>query len=687
MTESVLNGFFAPASIAVIGASDDTGKPGGKIVENILAKDYAGELFLVNPRADSIQGKPAWASLADLPCTPDLTFIAIPARFVADTLLELARINARRVIVLSSGFGEVDQQGLREEERLRSIADEHGMLLLGPNCLGVMSPVHAGKFAGLLPDMQTGGIDFISGSGATVDILAEQAVRRGLIFHTFVTVGNSAQMGVTEILALYDNEHGPDSSRHIMLYLEKLGSPMTFLHHARNLTARGCILMGIKSGSTEAGRRAAASHTGALAANDTAVQALFDKSGLIRLNSKLEMVDLATALTLSKGRYNGRRACVITDAGGLGVMTTDELNRHGIEVPALKPETRRQLAELLPPGAGVSNPLDLLPTRTPEQVTRVLEILCSDESDQIDYILIMIGAPGLSDNWPVYEALMEAMDRLPLPIFPSFPTSISTPEELARYRACGRCHFEDEVSMARAIGRMVNRPLISAPAPDPENYAGALAASLLSGVTGMASPRITRQVLAAAGIPVPLEQVISQKTEISDLASTIPVPWVMKVVGPVHKSELGGVAAGVTPEAAEETFDRLMAINGATGVLVQETVQGPEVIMGLSREGEFGHLVAFGPGGVLVEVLKDVAFGLAPLTLEESARMVNSVRALPVLKGFRGQPGMDLDILADLLTRVSLLARDVPGIKEMDINPVKGIQGNLAAVDVRIIMD
>jgi acetyltransferase len=685
--ENVLNGFIAPASIAIVGASNDMKKPGGTIVSNLLSKGYAGELFLINPKSSRIQNRPALTSIGDLPSAPDLAYIAIPARFVAQALMELSRLDVRRVIVLSAGFAEIDEDGRREEQRLRMIADGHNMFLLGPNCLGLMSPVHAGKFAGLLPEMRLDGIDFISGSGATVDVLAEQAVRRGLAFHTFVTVGNSAQKGVTDVLALFDQGYGPESSKHIMLYLEKIGSPPRFLHHARSLTEKGCLLLAIKSGVTKGGRRAAASHTGAMAEKNMTVQALFDKAGVIRLDSKLDMVDVATALNLAKGRYNGRRACMITDAGGPGVMTTDELNRRGIETPCLKHETRTKLAELLPKGAGVNNPVDLLPTRTPAQVTRTLEIIAMEEADTIDYILIQIAAPGFTDNWPVYKAIIEAMDSLPMPIFPSFSTSVSSAEALSRYRAAGKCHFEDEVSMARAIGRMVNRPRLASLAPDPSNYDGERAARLLRDITGIVPPDLAREVLKAAGISLPKELMVKTRHDLAKLEMLLPPPWVMKVVGPLHKSDLGGVVTDVTATNVEETFDFLINIEGAQGVIVQEKVNGPEAIMGLSREGDFGHLVAFGLGGVLAEALRDIKFGLAPLYPEEARRMVRSIRGLAALKDFRGRSGMNLDCVADILVRVSLLGRDIPRIKEMDINPLKGFHENLSAVDVRIIME
>lgn len=684
--KTILDGFIAPASIAVVGASDNTKKPGGKIVENLLTKGYAGDLFLINPKSPRVQGRPALAAIADMPVAPDLAFIAIPAKFVADALLELADLGSRRVVVLSAGFGEIDEQGRQAEARLADIANQHGMALLGPNCLGVSSPVHAGKFAGLLPDMRPGGVDFISGSGATVDILAEQATRRGLAFHTFLTVGNSAQMGVEDALELYDHAHGSESSKHIMLYLEKIGSPSKLLKSARSLAAKDCVIMAIKSGVTEGGRRAAASHTGALAARDDAVQALFNKAGLIRLTSKLDMVDVATALNLAKGCFDGRRACVITDAGGPGVMAVDELNRQGIQTPFLKTETRRKLAQLLPPGAGVNNPVDMLPTRTPEQVFKVLEIVALDEADAIDYILVQLGDPGFADNWQVYNAVIKAMDSLSTPIFPSFSSSISSAKALSKYQETGKCHFEDEVSMARAVGRMVNRPKLFAPAPDPAGYNARSVANLLKDATGIIQPELIQKVFQAAGIPLPKERSMTKLADLEGLESVFPPPWVMKVTGPMHKTDLNGVAMADTIKDAQAVFNRLMAIDGARGVLVQEKISGPEVLMGLSREGDFGHLVAFGLGGVLAEALGDVKFGLAPLSMEEARHLIRSIKGLPVLQGYRGQPAMDLDILADLLVRVSLLGRDAPGIREMDINPVMGVGENLLAVDVRVIV-
>lgn len=683
----MLRKLIAPDSIAIIGASEDTKKPGGRIVRNILQKGYQGRLLPVNPKASQIQGLPVFSSVKDLPQTPDLAFVAIPSTFVASSVAELAELGVKHVIVLSSGFGEIDEEGKQEEGRLAHIAQEHGILLLGPNCLGVMSPVHAGKFAGLLPDMKEGGIDFISGSGATVDYLIEQAVKRGLGFHTFVTVGNSAQVGVADMLALYDEHHEWMSSQFIMLYLEHVEDPRKLLHHARGLAAQGCLLVGIKTGVTEAGSRAAASHTGAMATNDAAVGALFRKAGIIRVQSRLEMVDTAMALTLARGVYDGHRVCVITDAGGPGVTMADELNRQGFSVPPLKPNTREMLAEVLPPGSGLGNPIDCFPSRNAAQISRVIEILNVEEADALDYIALVLGDSGLSDNWQIYEALIQSMDGTPMPIFPSFCTAVSSQSALERFRAAGKCYFEDEVSMARAMGRMVQRPRISEPVDRLAGYHGEEIRSLLAGVKGPAPAGLTQQALAAAGIPSPAQVEIHARDELDKLEDVIPFPWVMKVVGPLHKSDVGGVLVGIQSLAdAHTAWDRLAHIDDAGGVLVQQMVEGPEVILGLSREGAFGHLVAFGLGGIYTEAFGDIRFSLAPLSFEEARGMIKGVRGLPMVEGVRGQAGMDLETLTDLLVRVSLIARDLPQIEEMDINPLKGQGKSLFAADARIIM-
>jgi acetyltransferase len=685
-TKATLHTLLEPKSIAVLGASDDLSKPGGLMVRNILLRGFAGELMLVNPKSATIQGARAYPSVADLPSAPELAFIAIPAHLVRTSLVELAKKGTRAVVVLSNGFGEVSAAGKEEERKLVEIANAHDMLLIGPNCSGIVSHAHAGKFSGLPPASVKGGVDFLSGSGATVDFLYENSTARGLQFNSLLNVGNSAQTGVTDLLRLYDEAYTPDESRIKLVYVEVLNRPREFLQHARSLSLKGCHLAGIKSGATEAGSRAAASHTGAMATNDTAVQALFDKAGIVRVKSREELIDVAIALTAVGEKLDGHRVAVVSDAGGPGVMLSDELNRQGFEVVPFREQTRRLLTEVLPPGAGVGNPVDCLPTRSGESIGNVLRIIAEEEKDRVDYILLIDGESGLSDTWAIFQAIMKAQDEGGIPVLQCFLSPTSAAEPLKELREAGRSYFNDEVAMARALAQVVNRPRISEPVSSIEGYDPSRISNALTGQKGALSPDVVRQLLEATGIRLPAQLEIGSRDRLG--AAQIPFPWAMKVAGPLHKSDVGGVKLDIANlEEAAKAYDALMKIDGATGVVLQQMVQGREAIIGANREEGFGHLVAFGLGGIYTEALKDVQFRLAPLSREEAKGMICDVHAYPIIKGMRGQKGMDIEVLADALTRVAKLVTDFPQILEMDLNPVKGFGTDLYAVDARIIVD
>ncbi len=576
--------------------------------------------------------------------------------------------------------------GKLEEQRLADIADAHGMLLIGPNCSGIVSHAHASKFSGIPPESYRGGIDFLSGSGATVDFLCEMATQRGLQFNSLLNVGNSAQTGVTDLLRPYDEAHDEDGAGIKLLYVEVLPRPQEFLNHARSLSLKGCLFAGIKSGATEAGSRAAASHTGAMATNDTAVQALFDKAGIIRVQSRPDLVDVATALTCAKGKLDGRRIAIVSDAGGPAVVLADELNRLGFVVPPFMPVTRKRIADALPPGAASGNPVDCLPTRSGASIGNVLRIIAEEERDNIHYILFIDGDSGLADNWEICKAVMHAQDEGNIPLFPCFLSPVSAEDALARFRQAGGCYFQDEVAMAHALSEVVNRPVVMAPALTVDGYSRECIASLLAGRTGLLSPYVTSQVLQAVGLALPCQTELSDRDALTTVA--IPFPWVMKVVGPLHKSDVGGVRLDIgSLQEAHGAWDALLRIQGAIGCVVQEMVQGPEVIIGANREEGYGHLVAFGLGGIYTEVLKDVQFRLAPLSPVEAEAMIRTIRAFPIISGVRGQQGMNVKALVDILVRVALLVTDFPLIREMDLNPVKGHGAELRTVDARILVD
>lgn len=687
-----------PGSIVVVGASDDVSKPGGRVAKNIVDHGYAGNLWAVNPKHDDVLGLATFKSVGDLPGTPELAIIAIPARGVRGVLEELAAVGTRAVIILSAGFGEVSEEGKREELALVEIAERHGMTLIGPNCMGVLTPCYAGVFAGPIPKLEPGCVDIISGSGATADFLAELAIERGLLLSSVFTVGNAAQVGVEDILGMMDEHFGSGSAKVKALYMESVKKPQKLLRHARSLISKGCSIVGIKAGATGAGKRAAASHTGAMASDDTAVEALFEKAGIIRVSSRSELLDVASVLLMA-GPIDGRNVCVLTDAGGPGVLLADELARQGLKVPLLREATQKRLGEVLWPGSSALNPVDCLSTRTPSQIQQAVDVISEEERDRMDVMPLIMGDPGMGGVAEMYDVIARAMDESPIPVIPVFPSPITSALALEDFKARGKSYFVDEVQLGRSLGRVINRPRLDEPVETLPGYCREAISRALQGDEAHGSahadntrtalaPQTAAALLRAAGIPIPGQAVAVGVEDLDGICSDLGFPVVMKVVGPLHKTDVGGVALNVASiEDARDTWRRLMSIDGATGVLVQPMIEGTELIMGATREEGFGALVMFGLGGVFTEVLKDVRFALAPLGMEECKRMIDSIRGRRLLDGARGGRAVNVGAAADILARVGLLVSDFPEIAELDLNPVKGYGSELYAIDARIIVE
>lgn len=684
---SVYDALFRPQSIAIVGGSESLTKPGGKVLANIVDHRYRGTLWVVNP-GGRVKGLPTFASVPDLPGPPELGIIAIPATLVAGALEELGRKGTKAVVILSAGFGEKGEEGRREERRLLAIAEGFGMTIIGPNCSGFMTSHYSGKFAGIIPELKPRTIDFISGSGATVDLVMEQAVLRGLAFCNVVNVGNSIQTGVEDLIALYDENYDIEGSPILMLYLESLKKPAVLLRHARSLTRKGCTIVGIKSGVSASGARAAASHTGAMATDDRAVNALFDKAGIIRVKSKMEMIDVACALVGTGGRLQGNRACVITDAGGPGVMLTDELERQGFVLPVLGERTRGRLHGILPAESSVVNPIDCLPSRTAAQIREIFEVLAEEEEDSIDVIAIQVGNPGMHPNREIYGEVARAMKGCPIPVIPALSSVTTCTEPIREFTDGGNFYFPDEVNLGAALGRVRRRPAVFEVSGGLGNYDRKGIEEALKGRSGALSAEVLADVLERAGFPLPAEAQAASFEEMKDACERIGYPLAMKVLGPLHKSDIGGVRLMIADAgAAGRAWHALTAIEGAEGVVIQRMVEGTEVIIGASRSGDLGHLVMFGLGGIYTEVLKDVAFALAPLSGEECRTMVTSIRSYPILEGVRGQKGVSLERLVDCLRRLGRLVSDFPRIEEIDLNPVKGSGDELYVVDARMILN
>ncbi len=678
---------FHPRSIAVVGASSNPLKPGGRVLKSIQDHGYRGELWAVNPKAREIFGVTCYPIIAALPQAPDLALVAIPAAGVLTALQDLARLKSGAVMVLSAGFGEKDVAGKALEQELCRVADSAGIALIGPNCSGFLTPSYKGKFAGIIPRLPGCAVDFISGSGAMVDYLMEGAEARGLSFGTVVNLGNSVQMGVEDLVELYDENYGPQQAKILLLYLESLNKPAKLLIHARSLARKGCALIAIKSGATAEGERAAASHTGAVATRDSAVTALFAKAGIIRVSGRGEMIDVACVLHAARGRLKGKRICIVTDAGGPGVMFSDELSRQGLELPLLKPETQRALAQILPPESATANPVDALPSRSAEQISGTIHVLAQYESDAIDLIAVLTGDSGLSDNAGIYQVISRASGAGAIPLLPVLSSVTSCRAKIGEFIAQGHVFFPDEVELGRALGKVARWRLPESEVPELNDYDTARIRAALEGREGPLPPATVRQVLTAAGFRLPRQIEIFQQDKLTDCCREIGYPLVMKVIGPLHKTDVGGVKPGIAHGTqALDGWNELMKIDGALGVLLQPHIPGSEVILGASREGRFGHLLMVGLGGIYAEVLKDFSFALAPVGQAESQELIRGLRSFPLLEGVRGQAGMDLALLADQIQRLGRLVTDFPQIKELDLNPLKGSGRALVAVDARIVV-
>ncbi|MCA1756602.1 MAG: acetate--CoA ligase family protein [Bacteroidales bacterium] len=674
-----------PSHIAIIGGSDDHSKPGGKVLRNIIEGGFSGELRVVNPKCDLVQGIKSYRDVRELPAT-DLAIIAVAAPWCRDIVSILAEEKGTGgFIILSAGFSEEDEAGAELEREIVRIVESAGATLIGPNCIGFLNHNYNGIFTSPVPQLNSAGVDFISGSGATAVFIMESAIPDGILFSSIWSVGNSAQTGVEEVLRHLDETYIEGESAPVkILYIESISKPEMLLKHASSLVEKGCRIAAVKAGSSEAGSRAASSHTGALSNPDVAVDALFRKAGIIRCYSRQELV--AVTGVMLHPPLAGKRIAIVTHAGGPAVMMTDALSSGGLTVPPLSGKKAEDLLAKLFPGSSVANPIDFLATGTAEQLGQILDA-CENDFDDIDGVVVIFGTPGLFPVDDVYTLLDQRMKSMKKPIFPVLPSLITAQREVRDFIGRGRINFPDEVVLARAMCMAAGIPhfqekAISAGYTIDSEAVRRVVERAGNGYLGIED---TGALLDAAGIGRPYERVITREEEVEDVAVKTGYPLVMKVTGPVHKSDVGGVILNInTDEAALSSFKRLMEIEGASGVLVQPMLKGTELFAGVKREGNFGHLVMCGLGGIFIEVLRDIATGIAPVGADEADYMIRSLKGYRILEGVRGQEGVDLQAFRGIVVRLSLLADAAPEIFEMDINPLLGTPDSIVAVDARI---
>ena len=677
-----------PKSIAIIGGSNNVHKPGGAVVRNLLSGGYKGMLRIVNPKEDEVQGIKVFHNARELPPT-ELAILVVAAKYCPEYVELLAKEKQTRAfIIISAGFSEETKAGAELEQRILDVCKQYGAALIGPNCIGLLNRNHHSVFTKPIPKLDPQGVDFVSGSGATAVFILESAVIKGLQFNSVWSIGNGKQIGIEDVLQYMDENFNPDTDSKVkLLYIENISNPDKLLYHASSLIRKGCRIAAIKAGASESGSRAASSHTGAIASSDSAVEALFRKAGIVRCFSREELTTVGCIFTLPE--LKGKNFAIVTHAGGPGVMLTDALSKGGLNVPKIEGAEADELKSKLFPGSAVANPIDILATGTPEQLGIAIDY-CENKFDDIDAIAVIYGTPGLTQLYEAYEVLHQKMLECKKPIFPILPSLHTAGPEVAEFLQKGHVNFSDEVTLATALSQIMRTPK---PAPQEVQLYGIDIPRLNKIIfsiekDGYVPPQTVRDILSCAGIPLVPEMVSTSKEALMAFANEVGYPVVAKVVGPVHKSDVGGVALNIrTEKHLALEFDRMMGIQDATGVMVQKMLKGTELFIGAKYEERFGHVVLCGLGGIFVEVLKDVSSGLAPLTYGEAYSMIHSLRGYKIIKGTRGQQGINEQKYAEIIVRLSTLLRFATEIKEIDINPLLADENNVVAVDARILIE
>jgi len=676
---------ISPNSIVVVGASNNIKKPGGKLLKNLAGSGYKGKILVVNPGSSEVQGIKSYPSVADLPPV-ETAVLAIPAKACLPAVEILAtQKGTKGFIIISAGFSESGEEGRKLEEQIVKVIEKNGGSLIGPNCIGIITRAYTGVFTTPVPVLDQAGCDFVSSSGATAVFIMESGIPKGLHFASVFSVGNSAQIGVEEVLEFMDEVFDPETSTRVkILYIESIKKPDKLLKHASSLIRKGCKIAAIKAGSSSAGSRAASSHTGAIASSDLAVEALFRKAGIVRCYGREELTTVASVFMCKE--LKGKQMAIVTHAGGPAVMLTDALENGGLHIPRIAGSpVKQKLKDALFPGSSVENPIDFLSTGTAEQLSRIIDA-CENDFDEIDGMAVIFGSPGLTAVHDVYEVLSKKTRSCRKPIYPILPSVINVKDDVAYFLSEGNVNFPDEVLLGRALTKVYNTPKPS----DEEIHLEGVDVPEIRRIIdqapeGYQSPETIHRLFDAAGIPRVKEIVARTEREAVKAAGQIGFPLVMKVVGPLHKTDVGGVVLNVrNPETVKKEFRRLMKIKDTTSVLLAEMASGIELFLGAKYEDRFGHVILCGMGGILVEVMKDVTSGLAPLSFTEAKSMIQNLKAYRIIEGYRGQPGVNQQKFAEIMVRLSTMLRFAVEIKEMDINPILGNGDKIVAVDARI---
>lgn len=693
----MLEEFFAPRAVAVVGASREPGKVGHDVLRNLQKYGFRGAIYPINPKAEEILGLRCYASIGEVPGPVDLAVIVVPARFVPAVVDDCGRKGVRGLIIISAGFKEVGRDGAELERQVVEIARRHSMRIIGPNCLGLIN-THArlnASFAAGAP--AEGNVAFISQSGAFGTAILDWALHERRGFSKFVSVGNKADVDESDLLKAIGQDNETEV---ILIYLEGLNDGRKFVEVARAVTRRRPVVV-LKAGGTAAGARAASSHTGALAGSEAAYEAAFRQTGILRARTVEELFDYASAFSL-QGRMAGHRVAIVTNAGGPGIIATDAVERSALTMATLARETVERLRPALPPAANLYNPVDVIGDAGPDRYDAALQAVAADpgvdgiivivtpqSTTKVEETAAVVGRAAAATDKPVLACFMGG-ERISaglrvladggVPNYPFPERAVAALDAMSRYSAY----------TLRPESQVESFPV------DREQVAAVLSRARAAGKFELAEAD-ARAIIAAYGFRTPASILASTPDAAVQAAEQIGYPVVLKIASPdiLHKSDIGGVRVWLSdPQSVRQAFGeivegarRRLPLARLEGCLVQPMIMGgKEVILGMNRDPQFGPMLMFGLGGIYVEVLRDVAFRLAPLTPADAMSMIREIRSLPLLRGTRGEKPSDLSAIVEGLLRLSQLAMDFPEIVELDLNPlvVYPVGEGAVALDCRL---
>lgn len=694
-----LEAFFSPKSIGVIGASRTEGKLGHAVLLNIVESGFRGQIYPVNPGSDEILGLRCYPDLSSIEGQVDMAVIVIPAKFVLDAIESCGEKGVRSVVVITAGFRETGHEGLMAEKRMEDLARRHQMRILGPNCLGLIDtlvPLNA-SFAAGMP--KRGKIAFMSQSGALCTSVLDIALANEIGFSRFISLGNKADLNEIDFLEAWSQD---PESRVVMGYLEGIADGARFISVARELTKKKPVIA-IKSGTTNAGSKAVSSHTGTLAGSERAYEAAFKQAGVIRASSIGNLFDLGVAFARLPLPPSDK-AAIITNAGGPGIMASDAVERAGLSLASLRKETMDRLRESLPSAASVTNPVDVLGDALADRYRTAMDLVSKDPN--VGAIIVILTPQYMTEVEETARAVGEVAGSVNMPVFPCFMGEQNTMAGVKILTAANLPNYLVPEQAVGALKMMVEqrhwqeraRPEFQTFPADRDRVSRVFEKVRREERLQIGDAE-AREILEAYNIRIPKSQLCRTADEAVECAEELGYPVVMKIASPdiLHKTDIGGVRLNnENGTDVRDAFDlltyrasRYMPDAEIWGCLVQQQVRGgKEVILGMNRDPQFGPLVMFGLGGIYVEVLKDVAFRIAPFSREEAREMVQEIRSFNLLRGVRGQARSDLEAIVETLLIVSQLVTDFPEIVEMDINPLMVFDEGrgVMAIDMRLVL-